>query len=337
MAKKTAQQRRIERLLQKQTADIQKAFTLAMEQAATDIDRAALVRFLESGDIQRAAALFKMERGVLFPLENAIRDAIIGGGLAVADELPKGISGAFGFDGNHPRAVALAQKQAAELVTNVSAQAIEASRKLITEGLRTNRSLNSVARDLVGRKVGTRRVGGIIGLTEPQAERMANIRAILSDPDTIASYFNGPKPRYKQSNRSFDGLVRAAIKDGKALNTADIDRIAEAYKVKAAGERGRIVARNEAFIAQASGRDEAYRQLVDGGKVESATVRWQHNLSQVPRPDHVDMDGETLTVGEDFVFPDGTRMSHPHDPRGGAEHSIGCRCIAVYRVKLPRD
>jgi hypothetical protein len=317
MARKTAQQRRIERLLQKQTADIQAAFSLAMERAATEIDRAALIRFLEAGNIEQAAALFKMERGILFPLENAIREAIIGGGLAVADELPKGLTGRFGFDGNHPRAAALAETQAAALVTNVSVEAIDAARKLITEGLKQNRSLNSVARDLVGRKVGNRRVGGIIGLTEPQTERMANIRSILSDPDRIATYFKGDLPRYKQSNRSFDGLVRQAIKDVRALNAADVDRIAEAYKVKAMGERGKIVARNEAFIAQASGRDEAYRQLVESGKAESATVRWQHNLSQV-------------------VFPDGVRMSHPHDPRGGAEHSIGCRCIGVYRIKIAK-
>ena len=337
MAGKSAQQRRIERLLKKQTADIQKAFALAMERAASDIDRAALLRFLELGDIERAAALFKMERGVLFPLQNAIRDAIIGGGLAVADELPKGLSGRFGFDGNHPRAVALAEKQAAALVTNISNEAIDASRKLITEALSANRGLNSVARDLVGRKVGNRRVGGIIGLTRPQTERMANIRAILSDPERIGEYFNGSGPRYKQSNRSFDSMVKQAIKDGKSLNAADVDRIAEAYKVKAMGERGKVVARNEAFIAQAAGRDESYRQLVESGKVETATVRWQHNLSQVPRPDHVEMDGTVNAVGEDFVFADGTRMSHPHDPRGGAEHSIGCRCIGVYRVKLPRN
>ncbi|MEP5730818.1 MAG: hypothetical protein ABJL67_15780 [Sulfitobacter sp.] len=113
-------------------------------------------------------------------------------------------------------------------------------------------------------------------------------------------------------------------------------RVTEAYKAKASGARAKRVAANEAFTAQASGRDEAYRQLVEDGKVESATVRWQHNLSILPRHDHVDMEGTVNQVGEDFVFPDGTRMSHPHDPRGGAEHSNGCRCIGVYRVKLPR-
>jgi hypothetical protein len=30
-------------------------------------------------------------------------------------------------------------------------------------------------------------------------------------------------------------------------------------------------------------------------------------------------------------------MKYPHDPAGGAAHSIGCRCVAIHRVKLPRD
>lgn len=336
MARKSQQQLRIERLLRKQSGAIEKAILEAIAKAKPNVDRAALIRFLEQGDIERAVQLFRIERGVLFPLENAIRDALIGGGLAAIDDLPKGLAGRFGFDGNHSRAVALAQQQAASLVTYVSDDAIASARKIIVEGLETNRSIKATARDLAGRRVGRRRVGGIIGLTEQQTDRMINLRSMLSDPDRVKEYFKGSKPRYKESNRRLDGLVRKALKEGRALRPAEIERITEAYKVKATGARAKRVAENEAFTAQASGRNEAYQQLVDNGRVESATCRWQHNLSVNPREDHVGMDGAIKPVGEDFVFPDGTRMSHPHDPRGGAEHSNGCRCIGIYRIKLPR-
>ena len=340
MARKSLQQRRIEALLQRQSVAVRKAFLEAMQKATNAVDRVELIRLLEAGDIERAAALFRIERGTMFPLSEAIRDAFIGGGLAVADELPKGLSGVFGFDGRHDRAVALAERQAAELVTNISEESVENARKLIVDGLRTNRGVNSIARDLGGVKRGTKRVGGVIGLTEPQTERLIRLRGMLSDPDQMQDYFldAGMKtPRYKEANRRFDGLVRKAIKSGKPLSQADIDRIANGYEVKAAGNRAKIVARNEAFTAQAAGREEAYQQLLDDGKVEAVTVRWQHNLSKNAREDHLAMDGEVIQLGETFNFPDGTQMKHPHDPAGGAEHSVNCRCIAVYRTRIPKD
>lgn len=340
MARKTLQQRKIEALLQRQSVAVRKAFLEAMQKATNAVDRGELVRLLELGDVERAAALFRIERGTMFPLSEAIRDAFIGGGLAVADELPKGLSGVFGFDGRHDRAVALAERQAAELVTNISEDAIANARKVIVDGLDTNRSLNSVARDLVGRKVGRQRVGGIIGLTEPQTDRMINLRSMLGDPEQIGDYFKDADmkiPRYKESDRRFDAMVRRAIKSGKALPAADVDRIGDAYKAKASGNRAKVVARNEAFTAQAAGREEAYQQLLDDGKVEAVTKKWQHGFSKEPREDHLRMDGETIDFDEVFVMDDGARMRFPHDPAGGPEHSISCRCTCVYRVKLPRD
>lgn len=338
MARKTQQQRRIEALLATHTKAIQAAFIEAMSKASNAVDRTELLRLLALGDIERAAQLFRIERGLLYPIEKAIQDAMIGGGLAISADLPKGLSGQFGFNGGHPRAVALAQDQAARLVTNISDDAIIAARKVITDGIASNRSLDSVARDLVGPKVGQRRVGGIIGLTEPMTDQVINARALLGDPDRIGDYFKADgTPRYKLSDRRFDKIIKAAIKDGKAMAQTDIDRVVEAHKAKATGYRGKVVARNEAFVAQASGRNEGYQQLIESGKVESITVRWQHNLSINARPDHADMDGKTIQLGEYFEFGGGVRMKFPHDPAGGVEHSINCRCIAVHRVNLPRD
>ncbi|QDP53961.1 MAG: hypothetical protein GOVbin2937_38 [Prokaryotic dsDNA virus sp.] len=339
MARKSLQQRKIEALLQRQSVAVRKAFLEAMQKATNAVDRAELIRLLEAGDIERAAALFRIERGTMFPLSEAIRDAFIGGGLAVADELPKGLSGVFGFDGRHDRAVALAERQAAELVTNISEDAIANARKVIVDGLNTNRSLNSVARDLVGRKVGRQRVGGVIGLTEPQTDRMINLRSMLSDPDRIGEYFKDADmkiPRYKESDRRFDAMVRRAIKNGKALPAADVDRVADAYKSKASGNRAKGVALDQANSAIAQGRAEAYRQLMDRDEVESITKRWQKSPRRHDREDHKAMDGVTIPLNEKFQFAD-VAMDGPHDPAGGPEHNMYCGCVAIYRVKYARD
>ena len=51
------------------------------------------------------------------------------------------------------------------------------------------------------------------------------------------------------------------------------------------------------------------------------------------RPDHIAMDRRTtrepIPISEPFVFPDGTRMMHPHDPTAGAKHVVGCRCRMI--------
>lgn len=343
MPRKTAQQRRIEKLLKAQTTEIQKAFSLAMQRAAGMINERELVRYLEAGQFDRAIEMFRIERGLLFPLEEAMRGAFISGGLAIAEDLPKGLQGRFGFNGSHDRAVAFLDAQGGALISNITDDAMANARAVITDGMRENRSVAKVARELAGRRVGNRRVGSIIDLTEPQTDQLIRARAMLSDPEQIRGYFikdrktGRMEPRYKLSDRRFDARIKAAIKEGRALSASDLEAALDAHKAKASGFRARAVARNEAFTAQAAGRDEAYLQLLEGGQVEAVTRRWQHNLSENARLDHQEMDGTVVRVGEDFVFPDGTRMSHPHDPRGGAKHSVGCRCVAVYRIRVARN
>ncbi len=76
-------------------------------------------------------------------------------------------------------------------------------------------------------------------------------------------------------------------------------------------------------------------QLLGRAGVADVTIRWQHNLSAEPREEHLAMDGTVLSISERFQFSD-VAMAHPHDPAGGAKHSIGCRCVGVYRVELER-
>jgi len=129
--------------------------------------------------------------------------------------------------------------------------------------------------------------------------------------------------------------VRRAIKDGKAMSAADVERIAKAHDARLLKARGDTIARNEAFTAQAQGRNEAYRQMQDQPDVEAITKRWQHASLKDPRKDHQRMDG--VTVGFDEPFPpmdDGAVLQYPHDPAGGAAHSVACRCTAVYEPKF---
>jgi hypothetical protein len=338
-----AQASRVRAALQKLEPEIRKAFEEAMQRAARGVDQAALLDALDAGDIQRAVELLRINQAILFPLPEAVRAGYMQGAGLVAADLSGGLGARWAFDGNSENAQRWIRSRGAELVEGIVDETMQAARKVITEGLRDGTGHRSIARQITGRKVGRSRVGGFIGLDSQMTDDVINARSMLSDPDRIRDYFIKDrktgrwKPRYQLSDRRFDSRVIKAIKEGRALSGPELDRVVEAHKSKALGYRGRRIARNEAHTALAAGREEAYEQVRNDPEVETITVRWQHGLSQEPREDHLAMDGTVIEMGETFNFPDGVQMKHPHDPAGGAKHSIGCRCIAVHRVRMRRD
>jgi len=178
------------------------------------------------------------------------------------------------------------------------------------------------------------REGGIMGLDGPRAQRSARVREILNDPDQIADYFKTVKgkqvPRYTSTDRRFDAQVRKAIAEGRALDKTTVERIAKAHDARLLKARGQTIAKNEAFTAQAQGRNEAYQQLMDGGKVESISKRWDHNSAKDPRHDHRVLDGVEVGLNEVFPLGGGLTIRYAHDPDAPADERLGCRCTTVF-------
>jgi hypothetical protein len=338
----TAQTRRVRDAIAKLEPQIRKAFEQAIQQAAGAVDQGALLELLEAGQIERAVELLRINRAMLFPLDEAIRASFIIGGTMVAADLPRGISGRFGFDGRHVRAEAWVREHVGDLIQGIERESIETTRRVIRDGIDAGRSSRVVAREITGKKIGTRRVGGYLGLNSDQTDQVLRARSILSDPEQIRSYFTKDtktgrmKPRYKLSDRRFDARIKKAIAEGRALSGKDLDDVIESHRSKALGYRGRVIAKDQANSALSAGRDEAYAQMLDNPEVETVTVRWQKSPRENDRPDHQAMDGTVITLGETFNF-SAARMKYPHDPAGGAKHNLGCGCIAVYRVRFRRD
>jgi len=330
------QQRIIRELVAKHDPLIRQAFEAAIQNARGALDFEALVQAVQFGDWNRAADLMRLNQAVLFPLEEAIRAATIAGGMSVT--LPKGVAGSFGFDGNHVRAQQIIAETAARLVTEVGNPGTEPIRALILQAQQEGIGAQATARRLAGtinQRTGIRE-GGIMGLDGPRAQRSVRVREILSDPDQIADYFKGDKPRFTSTDRRFDAMVRKAIKEGRALPKADVERIAKLHDARLLKARGQTIAKDQAFTAQASGRKEAYAQLFESGQLEALDKSWNHNTAKDPRHDHAALDGKTIPFDEAFVMDDGTRMQMPHDPDGPAHHKLGCRCTLIYRPKYRR-
>ncbi|HEX73326.1 MAG TPA: hypothetical protein ENN65_08440 [Candidatus Hydrogenedentes bacterium] len=187
--------------------------------------------------------------------------------------------------------------------------------------------MRRIALDLTGRMSPTtgRREGGILGLTTQQAQYVLNARDDLAKLD----------PRYfsrAQRDRRFDPMVRRAMETGEPLGRADIERITRGYRNRLLDYRGGGIARDMTFTAQAAGRHEGMAQIGERDDIERVEKRWQHSgVGKEPREDHVEMNGTVKRIDEPFEFSDAL-MQYPHDPAGGARHSIGCKCIAVYRA-----
>lgn len=326
-----AQRAAIEAILAAYEPRVRDAFLASIYSARAAIDLPVLIEALERRDVARAIELLRINQALIFPLEEAVRGSYIAGAQAVLPVLPRMISATWAFEGRHPRAEAWISDKGAELVQGIGAD-LEPVRSVILSGLDENRGAREVALDIAGRinPATGRREGGMLGLTTQQTDYVIRARQQLHDLD--AGYFTR-----QLRDRRFDGLVRKAIRDGKPLAQADIDRITGRYKDRLLKARGDLIARNETFTAQAAGRDEAYRQIAARADVETVTVRWQHSPQERGRPDHIAMDGKKITLGEAFEMPDFVKMKHPHDPAGGAKHSANCKCIAVYRVELRGD
>ena len=324
------QQRIVRDLIRKHGPLIEAAFMDWVRNSRAGLDFNDLVKALQANDVQRAFDMLRLNQALMTPFYEAARTVFVAGGLSVT--LPKGVAGAFSFNGSHYRAEAIMQEMGARMVTEIGNPGFEAIRDVILQAQREGVGAQTTARRLAGtinRTTGVRE-GGIMGLDGPRAQRSAKVREILGDPDQIASYFKGDNPRFTSTDRRFDAMVRKAIAEGRALPKADIERIAKLHDARLLKARGKTIAENEAFRAQAQGRREAYAQLMESGQLESLDKSWRHNTAKNPRHDHAALDGETIPFGEAFVMADGTRMMMPHDPGAGPEHSIGCRCSLIY-------
>ena len=331
MARPNAQQRQINALLAKLEPAVQEAFNVAIQAARRQVNVTALIEALDRGDLGAAVRLLQLPQGVLFPLEDAIRAAYVEGGKMVAIAAPSAL---IGFNGSTPGAVAWLQELSSTRIQGIVDDTLEATRAALVAGRDQGMGSKAIARMITGTKQGTQRVGGILGLTTQQTDSIMSGRAKLAsgDPKLMREYLN-----LKLRDRRYDAQIKKAIAEGRAITGPALDKILEAHKSKALAYRGKLIAKNETFSALEAGRREAIAQALQNPEVEGASKRWQHNLSQEPREDHVAMSGTVVEYAADFAFPDGTRMKYAHDPDGGASHNLGCRCITVYRIRMRTD
>ncbi|MCA2013516.1 phage head morphogenesis protein [Cereibacter sphaeroides] len=322
---------RIQALLQDLEPKVRDAFLVAILNARRAVDLSALEDALRTGNVRRAAELLTMNQSLLFPLDAALVGGLNAGGMMVAEAA--GRAGVIlGFDGRHPRAEQWARSHVGGLIREIIEDQREMARGTVEAMLAEGRAPRSAALDMTGRmnRLTGRREGGYIGLTDAQAGYARNARAELEN--LSRAYFDRAL-----RDRRFDRLVDRAIREGRPLSVADIDRITGRYRDRLLAHRGETIAQTESINALRAGRREGYQQAIDSGRISDSRVtrRWSATMDGRTRRDHQEMNDKTVQgMNATWTLPDGSQMRFPGDTSLGAsaKQVVRCRCYEEFNV-----
>lgn len=229
------------------------------------------------------------------------------------------------FDTASPAVVARARSNQLELVQGFLLEQNQVARQIAQRAVVESATLGTnprrVAQDF----------RAAIGLTAAQEEWVSGYRRALENGEYLRA------TGYELSSGQADRTLRSYADKDKTLTPAQIDDFVARYRENAITYRAETIARTEALRNAHDGADDAMKQAVARGdvKADELLVEW-HAGPATPnaREQHQAMDGVTVKFGQDFVLPDGTRMTGPGDPRGGAKHNASCRCTKSTRIDL---
>lgn len=317
--------------------DIRSAFLGAMQDVVDNSIVNAMIKAIDQGDVEAAFRALGFSDAAMRPITAAIERAFEQGGVMTGKTFPKYLNtlsgrAVFRFDPRNSRAEMWLRDQSSTLIARLTDEARTSVRNVVTEGMQAGRNPRSVTLDIIGRVDPTtgRRVGGIVGLTSRQERWSANTRLDLRNLDE--RYFT----RALRDKR-FDRTVEKAIRDGKPLDTATIEKLVGRYRDNALKYRGETIARTEAIHALNQSEFEAHKQAMDMGAISEKAARriWDSAGDGRVRWSHKRLNGQTVGMDEPFVSPSGARMMYPGDTSLGApgDEVIMCRC----RVRLKVD
>lgn len=328
----------IARIRRLKTVDMRRAFLRSWTGIRDTVVLNDLVRMLSANNIDGALDVINLRRANFASMETAMADAYATAGTRTAGVIGNvrrnDVKVAFGFDARAPGAEQWLLNRSADLITgNMIGQQTTMLREFLTAGLANGRNPRETALDLVGRinRTTGRREGGVLGLSRAQTSHVESLRLNLSDPSTLSAYF-----QREARDKRFDGTVRRAMSEGRALNQAELDKVLGRYSDNLLRLRGESVARTETLTALRAGQQESIQQAMTEEGVQNNEVKktWSSTGDDRTRDDHMDMDGETVPIDEPFELPDGSLVMFPGDVSMGADAAqiINCRCTAEYNV-----
>lgn len=338
MLKRLSPRERFEQLVATWEPLLRAAFMEAIDDIRSNIVLRRIVERLERQDIAGAIRALNLDEAAFRPLEEAIRQAFNGGGVAAVEQMPQlrepdGHQVVVRWDARNLAAENWLREHSATLVTNIVEDQKVAIRSALEEGLSRGDNPTKTALRVAGRvnRVTGKREGGIIGLTAQQSQFVAKARQELSlaEPEGIRNYLE----RTRRDKR-FDRTILKAMNEGKPLPVETIERITSRYADGLLKLRADTIALHETFEALNSSKEIAFRQQIDKGRVQARNISktWRRSASEHPRVQHTMMVGQKVLFDQPFMAPDGTAIPYPHAPGVPARHTLGCRCFVEFKI-----
>jgi len=318
------------------------AFRKAFSESVANIKNGAVIKELVDriavGDIDGVLTAMGINESSFNSIEQAIQNAYRKGGDTGAKQVgripdPAGeVSFMFAFNVRNTRAEQWLRENSSSLIVEVTQDQKEMVRQRLTASLSEGINPRQSALELVGRKnrVTGRREGGFIGLTERQAQWTVNARAELEDLN----------PNYltrKLRNRRFDAMLKKAIKSGKPLTKASMDRMITSLQSRTLKYRGDVIARTESIDALRAGHHEALRQATEAGDVAEGDVtrEWDATGDRLTRPTHLRADTQKRKGNAPFSV-GGYQLRYPGDTSMGApaREVVQCRCLEITEISF---
>ncbi len=344
------EQQAINALIDRLEPELRAAFRAAMADLRAGIDYIALLRALEQYDIDAAIAALNVEPAVFNRYVAAQTNIFVRSGEIVASFIRMPADIGIRFDMTNPRAEQRIREHAASRVVGYTQEQIETARRVIVDGYSKGQGPQTIATDIAGRinPISKRREGGIVGLSDPQASYVQSMRDRLEsgDPAQLRKVLGstGPDGKWTKGtgmtlrDKRFDAAIRKAIKTGEPIPPAKIDEMVNRYSDRLLARRAEDVARTETATAVEMAKKESYRQALDkhGLPDDAIEKEWEHSgLIENARVNHLAMNGVVVNgLDTPFNMPDGRQMQHSHDPAGGVENVVNCRCTTTFRINF---
>lgn len=337
-----SQARLFAQLVDELEPEIRRAFMASVTDLQARVDWRALLAALEAGDIEGAIVALNIAPAAWAEYSSAMSAVYARAGASTIAQIQAGGVTSIGvrFNLSNPRAQEWIRLNVTERVVGFSEEQKRVARAVIAEGYSLGQGARTIATDLVGRVQGGVRQGGVLGLDGPRAERLHKVSVGMRTPEgvqrLVIRHDDGTLGmRYKVNEATRQRIMRA-YQAGVAVPDAERAISERQYKNALLKDRGDTVASTETANGVMSARMEGWEQAAEAeGYDASAIIKtWRRRGgTKVPRPDHVAMDGVSVTgLHTPFLFADGASLQYAHDPSGGPQHIINCSCSTEFRL-----
>lgn len=244
-------------------ADIRAAFLKAIDAIRGSVKEEELRAALETKNVDKVLAVLnldqQMQDALRVDLIPKLEDTMIQAGrTAPIASMPKGAELRLRFDLTNPNTARFLQQYEFTLVREVTDDTRSALRDVVRDAMQFGGHPYEQART----------IKEMIGLTDKQAQAVANFRGYLMSGDRTAL-------QREHRDRRFDRILDRALGENpsKELSEDQIDKMVTRYRDNMLQARAETIARTETINSAQAGQQLAWGQAADKGLLSRTNLR----------------------------------------------------------------